>query len=94
VKEIVSTVDSAGRVVLPAEVRRHLGVAAGDTIAFVVGSGGVQVRPVGFTLDAVFGSVEPLPGPTSADFEREIEAATEDEAERVAAKLRGPCSKS
>ncbi len=40
IKEIVSTVTSKGQVTIPAEVRRHLGVAQGDKLSFVISDGG------------------------------------------------------
>jgi AbrB family looped-hinge helix DNA binding protein len=45
-KEIVSTIRSNGRVTIPAQVRRHLGVSTHDKIAFVLEEGGV-VKLVG-----------------------------------------------
>jgi len=39
-KEIVSTLTSKGQVTIPAEVRRHLGVAQGDKLSFVISDGG------------------------------------------------------
>ncbi len=39
-KEIVSTVTSKGQVTIPAEVRRHLGVAQGDKLSFVISDAG------------------------------------------------------
>lgn len=35
-KEIISTITSKGQVTIPAEVRRYLGVATNDKIAFVI----------------------------------------------------------
>ena len=35
-KEIPSTITSKGQVTIPAEVRRHLGLKAGDKITFVI----------------------------------------------------------
>ncbi len=89
-KEIVSTITSKGQVTIPAEVRRHLGLGTGEKIAFVIGPDGVQVRPVRFRLESVFGSIEPLPGTTTEDFERQIEEASEEAAERVVAAMRRP----
>jgi antitoxin PrlF len=44
-KEIDSTVTGKGRVTIPAEIRRHLGVGEGDKITFVVeDQGTVQVK--------------------------------------------------
>jgi AbrB family looped-hinge helix DNA binding protein len=48
-KEIVSTITSKGRVTIPAEVRRYLGVASGDTISFVItDSGAVELKVTSF----------------------------------------------
>lgn len=35
-KEIVSTVTSKGQVTIPVEVRKHLGIAMGDKVSFVI----------------------------------------------------------
>src|SRR2546428_9014789 len=40
-KEIISSITSKGQVTIPVEVRRHLGIAAHDKIAFVIDSEGV-----------------------------------------------------
>lgn len=77
-KTFVSTISSKGQVTVPADVRRQLGVETGDQITFVTtDEGKVEVRPVRFTLESVFGSVEALPN-ESLDLEREIEEATEE----------------
>ena len=39
-KEIISSITSKGQVTIPVEVRRHLGIAANDKIAFVIDSEG------------------------------------------------------
>lgn len=39
-KEIVSTLTSKGQVTIPAEVRRHLGLAQGDKLSFVIADDG------------------------------------------------------
>jgi len=87
-KEIVSTITSKGQVTIPVEVRRHLGLDTGAKIAFVIDPDGVRVRPVRFTLESIFGSIEPLPGTTTEDFERQIEETTEEATERVVAAMR------
>jgi AbrB family looped-hinge helix DNA binding protein len=40
-KEIFSTLTSKGRVTIPIEVRKHLGVTTNDTVAFVIGDDGM-----------------------------------------------------
>lgn len=84
-KTFESTISSKGQVTIPIDVRRQLGLNAGDTITFVATDDGkVEIRPVRFTLESVFGSVKALPN-ESLDLEREIEEATE---ESVARKMR------
>jgi AbrB family looped-hinge helix DNA binding protein len=79
-KERVSTISSKGQVTIPVDIRRQLGVGVADKIAFVVtDEGRVELRPVRFTLESVLGSIAALPG-ESADLDREIAEATEDEA--------------
>jgi AbrB family looped-hinge helix DNA binding protein len=52
-KEIVSTVTSKGRVTIPAEVRRYLGVAPGDTISFVIDDlGKVSLKATAYPMVA------------------------------------------
>lgn len=89
-RELVSTVTSKGQVTIPVEIRRRLGVVPADKVAFVVTDDGrVEVRPVRFTLESVFGSVPPLPGRDSADFRDQIEDAMEEEAERIVRDMGG-----
>ncbi len=87
-REIVSTVTSKGQVTIPVEVRRHLGVNVPDKVTFIIDGPDVRLRPVKYTLKSVMGAVKPLPG-TSADFEREIEEAKEEAAERLVLKSGG-----
>jgi AbrB family looped-hinge helix DNA binding protein len=77
--EIVSTISSKNQISLPAEVRRRLGVSAGQQIVFVIDetNGTIAVRPPEFTLEQTIGSVPYIPG-MSDDFDREIEEAISD----------------
>jgi len=44
-KEIVSTMTSKGRVTIPAEIRKRLGIARGDTLTFVIiDEGRIELR--------------------------------------------------
>lgn len=43
----------------------------------------MRLRRLRYTLETVIGSVEPLPGTTTADFERQIAEAAEEQAERT-----------
>ena len=77
-KTFESTISSKGQVTVPADVRRQLGVRAGDRIAFVAtDEGTVEIRPVRYVLDDVLGAIEALPG-ESVDLDREIAAAREE----------------
>jgi len=76
-KEVVSAISNKGRVTIPVEVRRHLGVSAPDKIAFVIGDEvKVELRPVRFTLESVLGSIEALLN-ESIDLDQEIADARE-----------------
>lgn len=44
-KEVVATISSGGRVVIPAQVRRRLGLVQGSIVRFVVGANGVRLLP-------------------------------------------------
>ncbi len=44
-KEIISSINSKGQVTIPAEVRKYLGIATNDKIAFVIDDqGAVRLR--------------------------------------------------
>ena len=76
--EKIATMSSKNQITLPAGIRRHLGVGASDTIAFIVGiDGKVEVRRPRYDLESVIGSIPAIPG-ESLDLKREIEAATEE----------------
>ena len=76
-----------GEVTIPAEIRRHLGLTTQETITFVIDDTGVRLVPTGYTLETVFGSIEPIAG-TSEDFDLEIEEAMEEHADEVVSRLR------
>jgi antitoxin PrlF len=86
-RTIDATVTSQGQVTIPAEVRRKLGLTKREKVTFVIEEDRVELIPARFTLESVFGSVEPLPN-QSADFDREIEEAMEDHADEVVRKSR------
>ncbi len=89
-KEIISTISSKGQITIPADVRRHLGVGTSDKVTFVItDEGRVELRPVRYTLESILGSLEPVTD-VSLDFEEEIAAAREDEAERRVRRMHRP----
>src|SRR5438874_1418350 len=75
-KEIYSTVTSKGQVTLPAEIRKHLGIATNDKIAFVIQpQGTVEVKTSKYpTLASLRGAAGKLKKPLSW---REIEELSE-----------------
>ena len=81
-----ATVTSQGQVTIPAEVRRTLGLAKRNKVTFLIADDRVELVPTRFTLESVFGSVEPLPN-QSLDFDLEIEEAMEHHADEVVRKL-------
>lgn len=89
-REIVSTITSKGQITLPREVREHLGVTTSDKVAFVIEDEGVRIKPVTRTLAGLYGSVPPLPGRETIDFEDQIEEALTAEAARLAKQLEQP----
>jgi antitoxin PrlF len=88
-RAIDATVTSQGQVTIPAEVRRKLGLSKRAKVTFLISDDRVELLAPRFTLESVFGSVEPLPN-QSADFDREIEEAMEDHADEVVRKMANP----
>ena len=88
-RAIEATITSQGQVTIPAEVRRKLGLIKREKVTFLIAGDRVELVPTRFTLESVFGSVEPLPD-QSIDFDREIEEAMEDHADEVVRKLTTP----
>ena len=88
-KEIRASVTSRGQVTIPAAVRRHLGVKTPDKVAFVLGENGtVTLKPVSPTMASLRGTIRPLQGSTSVDFDVEISEAMEEEAKRIVENMR------
>jgi bifunctional DNA-binding transcriptional regulator/antitoxin component of YhaV-PrlF toxin-antitoxin module len=61
VKEVLVSITSKGQITLPVEVLRRLGLRPHDKVSFAIDTetNEVQLRPVTFTLEEVFGSVAP-----------------------------------
>lgn len=66
-KEIISTITSKGRITIPAEVRRHLGISTSDKVAFVIDDEGtVRLRFRRFpTIASLRGAAGKLKKPLS-----------------------------
>lgn len=86
-RSVISTITTKGQVTIPAEVRRHLGVASHDQVAFVIDGDRVSLEPVAFNLESAFGSVKPTTRPE--DFDALIIKAKTERGKGLLAKLRG-----
>ena len=73
-KEIAATVSSKGQVVIPAEVRKHLGIQQGDKILFVLDDEGqIELKGVKYpTVASLRGAAGKLERPLSWEEMREI----------------------
>lgn len=81
--EYTATMTSKGQVTIPVEVRHRLGLRASDTITFTIVGDEVRIRSPRAALEAVLGSISPIPGTTTEDIEQQI-----DESSAAAAKRR------
>jgi antitoxin PrlF len=88
-RAIEATITRQGQVTIPAEVRRKLGLTKREKVTFLIEDDRVEIVPTRFTLESVFGSVDPLPH-QSVDFDQEIEEAMEEHADEVVRKLHRP----
>jgi antitoxin PrlF len=89
-REMVSTVSSKGQITIPVDVRRHLGVASTDKVAFVFLDGGrVELRPARFSVTDLRGIIPALPGRETVDFEDQIDEALEEGADRIVREIEG-----
>lgn len=72
--EIVSVITSKGRITIPAEVRRHLGVGVNDKIVFVIEpDGAVRLKTPRFpTIASLAGAAGSLKQPLSWHEMRDI----------------------
>jgi len=81
-KMIQATLTRQGQVTVPAEVRKLLGLTKPGRLTFVIDEDDVRLQAPTSTLDAIVGSLEPIPG-TSVDWDEEIEAAMFEETKRL-----------
>lgn len=69
-----SPITETGQITVPSEIRRHLGLATGDLVAFLIGEdGSVRLQPIGYpTMASLRGAAGSLPKPLTWDEMREI----------------------
>ena len=81
--ETLTTITKKGQVTIPVRIRRSLGLAPGDKVAFVVEDDEVKVKPVKSALDKSFGAVTPRSRPENfQELERLAEEAMAEDALR------------
>ena len=83
-QEYIATMTSKGQITVPVEIRRALGLKAGDKLIFRMAKGKAEPAPFPMTLEEAYGSVQPLSRPE--EFKAIRAAAREERAERAAAK--------
>ena len=86
-KLILSAVDRTGRVTVPAEIRRELGLRQGDKVAFVVDEGEVRLVRKGSVVQRTAGALKSRKRPLTAEQLRESaeRAVAEEAVERAEA---------
>ena len=86
-KEITAATTQRNQVTIPAEVRRLLGLRPRDRVTFTIEDDGtVRLSPSRFTLESVFGSVDPVD--EVRDVGALIRDAKDEQAERKVRELR------
>jgi AbrB family looped-hinge helix DNA binding protein len=80
-------VSSRGRITLPAELRRELGINPGDTVVITLRDKSAYLRRQ-LSLDELIGFFPALPGIETGDFDDLIEEAMSDHADWVVARMR------
>jgi AbrB family looped-hinge helix DNA binding protein len=82
-RQMTAKLTSKGQITMPSEVRRSLGVSAGDRVAFVMGRNGIRVQRARSVVDETAGvfkkylAKRPL---TAKQLKRRAEDALTDEA--------------
>ncbi len=85
-KESIATMTTKGQLTVPIEVRRQLGLKAGDKVLFQFEGQEVKLVPAASRLAAGYQSLPPLDQPREWD---EVEATVaEEQAEQYARQLR------
>ncbi|MGH2357586.1 MAG: AbrB/MazE/SpoVT family DNA-binding domain-containing protein [Candidatus Limnocylindria bacterium] len=76
-------VSSRHQIVVPAEVRRKLGIKAGDRLAVKVHDRAIVLRPSGSAVDRLYGAGQGLYGPDPVAYVRALRDEWEERLERM-----------
>jgi AbrB family looped-hinge helix DNA binding protein len=87
-RAFVVTMDSRGRVTVPAEVRAALGAGPGRRLIFSIRDGEIDVSAEPFTAATLAGSVRALPGARGKDLDTIIQEVKEERANQLAEKMK------
>lgn len=90
VRAIIASLSSRGRMTIPVEVRRALGLQPGDRVALTIDGTSARLAPARFTLETVLASVDSIPGPSKDDVDDQINDAAEEHAERITRSFPSP----
>ena len=85
-KEITTTLTQRSQVTVPVEVRRLLGLNPRDKVTFAITEGEVRLKPVAYSLESAYGSVNPSGRPE--DFDELSRAARDAKAGQTRRKMR------
>jgi AbrB family looped-hinge helix DNA binding protein len=67
-----STITTKGQVTIPAEMRKRLGLKAGDQVGFIMDNDGIRVVPREHRIEAAFGLCQAGHSVSDEDMERAI----------------------
>lgn len=89
-REYVATMTTKGQLTVPVEVRRRLGLNAGDQVVIALADDGrhVELRSMEETVRSVRGSIPTPPGLETGDFDDLIEEAMSDHADEFMRRMR------
>lgn len=88
-RQYVATVTSKGQLTLPVEIRRRLGIEAGDKVTIVLDDErGARLRRIEHTVDSVRGLIPTPPWMAGRDLDEMIEEATLDHADEFVRRMR------
>lgn len=87
-REYVAKVTSKGQLTLPAEIRRELGIDAGDRVMIIMEGTHAELRRLEHTVESAFQSIPTPAGLITGDFDDLIEEAMADHADEFVRRMR------
>jgi AbrB family looped-hinge helix DNA binding protein len=87
-RQFTATITERGQMTVPAEVRRALGLGAHSKVTITLYDGKASLEPAKFTLETVYGSVQPINRPE--DFKELSRRARDEHAREVVREMQEP----